>query len=64
MSLHHNGLEYKKISAAPVLSSEVHKDLMFHTGTSADIMKVGGYKLSALEIESALLEVISFHPPF
>jgi acyl-coenzyme A synthetase/AMP-(fatty) acid ligase len=37
---------------------------MFHTGTSADIMKVGGYKLSALEIESALLEVISFHPPF
>lgn len=26
-------------------------------GTSADIMKVGGYKLSALEIESTLLEV-------
>lgn len=26
-------------------------------GTSADIMKVGGYKLSALEIESILLEV-------
>lgn len=28
------------------------------SGTSADIMKVGGYKLSALEIESALLEVL------
>lgn len=27
------------------------------SGTSADIMKVGGYKLSALEIESVLLEV-------
>ena len=27
------------------------------SGTSADIMKVGGYKLSALEIESAILEV-------
>lgn len=26
------------------------------TGTSADIMKVGGYKLSALEIEAVLLE--------
>lgn len=29
-------------------------------GTSADIMKVGGYKLSALEIESILLEVTVF----
>lgn len=27
------------------------------SGTSADIMKVGGYKLSALEIESVLLQV-------
>lgn len=26
------------------------------SGTSADIMKVGGYKLSALEIEAVLLE--------
>lgn len=26
-------------------------------GTNADIMKVGGYKLSALEIESVLLQV-------
>ena len=31
----------------------------FHSaGSSADIMKVGGYKLSALEIESIILEVI------
>lgn len=29
----------------------------YSSGTSADIMKVGGYKLSALEIESVLLEV-------
>lgn len=27
------------------------------SGTNADIMKVGGYKLSALEIEAVLLEV-------
>lgn len=32
-----------------------------YSGTSADIMKVGGYKLSALEIESVLLEV-RFYP--
>lgn len=32
--------------------------LWFRSGTSADIMKVGGYKLSALEIESTLLEVM------
>ncbi|KAG2240821.1 hypothetical protein Bca52824_097070, partial [Brassica carinata] len=33
--------------------------------TSADIMKVGGYKLSALEIESTLLEVnINIHLSF
>lgn len=31
------------------------------SGTSADIMKVGGYKLSALEIESTLLEVKSIY---
>lgn len=37
--------------------------MYFYIGTSADIMKVGGYKLSALEIESILLEVMSpyFH---
>ena len=29
----------------------------FLTGTNADIMKAGGYKLSALEIEAVLLEV-------
>ena len=35
------------------------------SGTSADIMKVGGYKLSALEIESTLLEVnINIHLSF
>ena len=28
-----------------------------NAGTNADIMKVGGYKLSALEIEAVLLEV-------
>jgi cyanate permease len=28
-------------------------------GTNADIMKFGGYKLSALEIEAVLLEVNS-----
>lgn len=28
-------------------------------GNSADIMKVGGYKLSALEIEATLLDVSS-----
>lgn len=28
-----------------------------NSGTNADIMKVGGYKLSALEIEAVLLEV-------
>ncbi|KAF3334260.1 malonate--CoA ligase-like protein [Carex littledalei] len=31
-------------------------DGFFKTGTNADIMKVGGYKLSALEIEAVLLE--------
>lgn len=30
---------------------------LLNLGTSADIMKVGGYKLSALEIEAVLLEV-------
>lgn len=30
------------------------------SGTNADIMKVGGYKLSALEIEAVLLEVKSY----
>lgn len=28
------------------------------TGTSVDIVKSGGYKLSALEIEAALLQVL------
>lgn len=30
------------------------------SGTNADIMKVGGYKLSALEIESVILEASSY----
>lgn len=29
---------------------------LLFAGTNADIMKVGGYKLSALEIEAILLE--------
>lgn len=32
------------------------------SGTSADIMKVGGYKLSALEIESVILEASTSYP--
>lgn len=30
------------------------------TGTSVDIVKCGGYKLSALEIEAALLQVLIY----
>jgi hypothetical protein len=30
------------------------------TGTSVDIVKSGGYKLSALEIEAALLQVLFY----
>lgn len=37
----------------------VHKIYALQSGTNADIMKVGGYKLSALEIEAILLEVSS-----
>lgn len=32
-------------------------ELSRNSGTNADILKVGGYKLSALEIEAVLLEV-------
>jgi acyl-CoA synthetase (AMP-forming)/AMP-acid ligase II len=32
----------------------------FGEGTSVDILKVAGYKLSALEIEAVLLEVKAF----
>jgi malonyl-CoA/methylmalonyl-CoA synthetase len=33
----------------------------FLSGNNADIIKNGGYKLSALEIESVIVEVIGFH---
>jgi len=31
------------------------------TGTNADIIKAGGYKLSALEIESVIIEASCYH---
>lgn len=38
------------------LVGDIYVLYTFSSGTSADIMKVGGYKLSALEIEAVLLE--------
>ena len=31
------------------------------SGTNADIIKAGGYKLSALEIESVIIEASGYH---
>jgi acyl-coenzyme A synthetase/AMP-(fatty) acid ligase len=39
-----------------------YDSFVYLSGTSADIMKVGGYKLSALEIESVILEASTSHP--
>lgn len=36
---------------------DLYNSLSHNSGTNADILKVGGYKLSALEIEAVLLEV-------
>ena len=40
-----------------IASSLIYSFVLTYAGTNADIMKVGGYKLSALEIEAVLLEV-------
>ncbi|XP_039809708.1 malonate--CoA ligase-like isoform X2 [Panicum virgatum] len=48
---------FKEYWKRPEVTSESFIDGgFFKTGTNADIMKVGGYKLSALEIEAVLLE--------
>lgn len=46
---------FHKDYLGPIFLKTMTSTLLF-AGTNADIMKVGGYKLSALEIEAILLE--------